>query len=426
LAIHRRFFSLNHRPALGREAAFSWIAGEVFGWAAADAFLFSVNFRAGEHRHKFWPDISADCAKLAVMTFDPRQPYNDLPLLPPDSELETRRVLKKCVGANKALAELKGAGDLIPNQAILINAIPLQEAKLSSEIENIVTTQDALFQAALDESRNTDFATKEVLRYRTALRRGSEALQTTALRLALLEELCGILRDEKVTFRSDNSVYVGNPSSRTITYTPPTGGVVVREKLRNLEEFLLADDDLDPLVRMAVTHYQFEAIHPFTDGNGRTGRILNILFLLHSGLLRIPVLYLSRHLIQNKLEYYRLLRGVTEYREWEEWLLFMLTAVEETADWTTGRIVAIRDLFDQTLARCRAKLPSKVYSKELVELVFMQPYCKIQFLVEAGIAKRQTASEYLRELERIGVLTAEKQGREVLYKHPALLAVLAA
>jgi Fic family protein len=360
------------------------------------------------------------------MSFDPEQPHNNLPLLPPACELETKRVLKRCVAANKALAELKGAGDLIPNQAILINAIPLQEAKLSSEIENIVTTQDALFQAALDESRTADFAAKEVLRYRTALRRGSEALQSSPLRLSLLEELCGILRNEKVTFRTENSVYIGNPSQRKITYTPPVGGPIMQEKLRNLEEFLLADDELDPLVRMAVAHYQFEAIHPFTDGNGRTGRILNILYLLHAGLLRIPVLYVSRHLIQNKVEYYNLLRGVTENAAWEDWLLFLLGGIEETADWTTGRIVAIRDLFDETLARCRAKLPAKVYSKELVELIFTQPYCKIQFLVEAGIAKRQTASEYLQELEKIGVLTGEKQGREVLYKHPALVRVLAA
>jgi Fic family protein len=360
------------------------------------------------------------------MSFDPNQPYNDLPLLPPPGDLETRQVLKKCVAANKALAELKGAGDLIPNQAILINAIPLQEAKLSSEIENIVTTQDALFQAAVDESRTTDFATKEVLRYRAALRRGSEALQSAPLRLALLEELCGILRDEKVAFRSDNNVYIGNLSQRSITYTPPASGAVLQEKLRNLEEFLLAEDDLDPLVRMAIGHYQFEAIHPFTDGNGRTGRILNILFLLHAGLLRIPVLYLSRHLIQHKEDYYQLLRGVTERAEWEQWLLFLLAGVEETAEWTTGRIVAIRDLLDETIVRCRSRLPSKVYSKELVELIFAQPYCKIQFLVEAGIAKRQTASMYLQELERIGVLTSEKQGREILYKHPALLKVLAA
>ena len=200
----------------------------------------------------------------------------------------------------------------------------------------------------------------------------------------------------------------------------------MRAKLKNLEEFLLGDDELDPLVRMAVTHYQFEAIHPFTDGNGRTGRILNILFLIHAGLLRIPVLYLSRHLIQHKAEYYRLLRGVTERGEWEPWVMFILSGVEETATWTTGRIIAIRDLFDQTLARCRAKLPPKVYSKELVELVFTQPYCKIQFLVDAGIAQRQTASEYLQELEKLGILKGEKRGREVLYKHPALLQVLTA
>jgi Fic family protein len=342
------------------------------------------------------------------MSYDPKQPYNELPLLPPGIELETKAVLKRCVAANRALAELKGAGDLIPNQTILINAIPLQEAKLSSEIENIVTTQDALFQAALDESRVTDPATKEVLR------------------LSLLEELCGVLRDEKVKFRSDDGVYIGNPAAKTVTYTPPKGAAVMRAKLKNLEEFLLGDDDLDPLVRMAVAHYQFEAIHPFSDGNGRTGRILNILLLIHAGLLRIPVLYLSRHLIQHKAEYYRLLRGVTERGDWEAWLLFILAGVEETANWTTGRIQAIRDLFDQTLTKCRAKLPAKVYSKELVELVFTQPYCKIQFVVNAGIAERKTASEYLQELEKLGILKSEKRGREVLYKHPALLKALTA
>ena len=360
------------------------------------------------------------------MNFDPKEPYNELPLLPPRVELETRSVLKRCVAANRALAELKGAGDLIPNQAMLINAIPLQEAKLSSEIENIVTTQDALFQGALDEARVTDFATKEVLRYRAALRRGFEAVRDEPLNLGLVEELCSILCDEKVKFRADDGVYIGNPAAKTITYTPPLGAGVMRKKLANLEEFLLGDDDLDPLVRMAVVHYQFEAIHPFIDGNGRTGRILNILFLIHSGLLHIPVLYLSRHLIQHKGDYYRLLRGVTEEGAWEKWVLFMLDAVEATANWTTNRILAIRDLFEQTLVRCRAKLPSKVYSKELVELVFTQPYCKIQFLVEANLAKRQTASEYLQELEKLGVLKAEKRGREVLYKHPALLKLLTA
>ncbi|EDY17210.1 filamentation induced by cAMP protein Fic [Chthoniobacter flavus Ellin428] len=361
------------------------------------------------------------------MTFDPEEPHNALPLLPPPVELETKAVLKRCVAANKALAELKGTGDLIPNQSVLINVIPLQEAKLSSEIENIVTTQDALFTAALDESRATDLATKEVLRYRTALRRGFETIQAQPLRLHLMEDLCSVLRDEKVSFRGDEEIMIGNPVTKAITYTPPLGPDVIQAKLRNLEDFLLSTEgDLDPLVRMAVAHYQFEAIHPFTDGNGRTGRILNILFLIHAGLLRIPVLYLSRHLIQHKAEYYRLLRGVTERGEWEPWILFLLTGVEETATWTTGRILAVRDLFDETLALCRAKLPSKVYSKELVELIFAQPYSKISFLVEAGIAQRQTASEYLQALEGLGILKGEKRGREVLYRHPALVKVLTA
>jgi len=174
---------------------------------------------------------------------------------------------------------------------------------------------------------------------------------------------------------------------------------------------------------MAVGHYQFEAIHPFTDGNGRTGRILNILYLLHAGLLEIPVLYLSRFIVRSKPDYYRLLGAVTQTGDWESWVLYMLHAIEDTAHWTTGRIQAIRAHFDATVERCRRELP-KVHSKELIELIFRQPYCKIAFLVEAGIAKRKTASVYLQELERIGILTGEKRGREVIYKHPALLEAL--
>ena len=360
------------------------------------------------------------------MPCNPTEPYNDLPLLPPKMELETKAVLKKCISANRALAELKGVGETIPNQTMLINAIPLQEAKLSSEIENIVTTQDELFKAALDESKVTDPQTKEVLRYRTALRHGCDMLKKSTLSLSLLEEICSILRGEDVHFRTNEEVYIGNPRTRTITYVPPTGADVVSKKLENLGEFLLADDDLDPLVRLALAHYQFEAIHPFTDGNGRTGRILNILYLLHEGLLGIPVLYLSRYIIQHKRNYYRLIQEVTETGEWEAWLLYMLTSIEDTAAWTTNRINAIRELFSATTERCRTELPSKVYSKELVELIFSQPYCKIGFLVDAGIAQRKTASEYLQALENIGILTSEKQGREMVYKHPALLEVLTA
>jgi Fic family protein len=360
------------------------------------------------------------------MAFDPRTPFDDLPLLPPAVDVESKAVLKQCLTATRALAELKGAGGLIPDQAILINAIPLQEARLSSEIENIVTTQDELFRAAIDEASATDPQTREVLRYRTALRHGYESLAAGALSLELVREVCSILRDQPIWFRSaGEQVHIGNPLTGAVTYTPPRGGRSLVHKLRNLEQFLLAPDGPDPLIRMAVAHYQFEAIHPFTDGNGRAGRILNILYLIHAGLLTIPVLYLSRYIIQRKPDYYRLLREITEAGRWEPWLLYMLRGVEETASWTTDRIRAIRDLFDATVERCRAEAP-KVYSKELVELIFRQPYCKIAFVVEAGVARRQTASEYLQELERLGVLVAEKRGREVIYKHPALLEVLTA
>ena len=190
-------------------------------------------------------------------------------------------------------------------------------------------------------------------------------------------------------------------------------------------EKFLHERSLPPLVHAALSHYQFEAIHPFTDGNGRSGRILNILYMLHARLLRIPVLYLSRYVIHNKADYYRLLRGVTEAGEWEPWALYMLRGIEETANWTTNRIQAIHDLFDVTVERCRRALP-KVYSKELIELIFRQPYCKIQFVVDAGIARRKTASEYLQALEQIGILAGERRGREVIYKHPALVEVLSA
>lgn len=360
------------------------------------------------------------------MPFDPKLPYDDLPPLPPLVDIETKAVLKRCVSATRALAELKGAGGLIPNQSILINAIPLQEAKLSSEIENIVTTQDELFRAALDESATTDPQTKEVLRYRTALRQGSERLASRPLSMEMIREVCSTLRGEQIGFRSlKEQVFIGNSAAKRITYTPPRGGRSLVNMLRNLESFLLASDGPDPIIRMAVGHYQFEAIHPFTDGNGRSGRILNILYLLHTGLLHIPVLYLSRFIIQNKADYYRLLRGVTEAGAWEPWVLYMLQGVEETAVWTTDRIRAIRTLFDQTVERCRLELPD-IYTKELVELIFQQPYCKIAFVVNAGIAKRQTASEYLQALESKGILTGEKRGREVVYKHPALLKVLSA
>ncbi len=359
------------------------------------------------------------------MPFHPEDAYNDLPLLPPERELESKAVLKQCIAANRALAELKGAGDLIPNPTMLINAIPLQEAKLSSEIENIVTTQDKLYKAALDESRQVDPSTKEVLRYRTALRRASERIKEgERITISLMENICATIHDDDIGVRDRETVYIADRVAGSVIYTPPCGRALLMEELENLIDFIDAGTDLDPLVRMAVAHYQFEAIHPFTDGNGRTGRILNIVHLLQEKLLNLPVLYLSRFIIGNKGEYYRRLREVTESHDWEGYLLYMLRGVESTALLTTERIHAVRELLEETLEKCRHALPGNVYSKELIELIFVQPYCRINFLVDSGLAERKTASRYLRELQELGILESQKVGREVIYSHPALLRVL--
>lgn len=361
------------------------------------------------------------------MVFDRSSGFNALPPLPPPIDLESKIVLKKCINAHRALASLKSAGKLIPNQDILINSLPLREAQDSSGIENIVTTGDKLYKAAvLPPGAAIDLQTKEVLRYRTALRCGYDQLEKQRISMELLRQVCEVLLDHEVQFRQSSGTQLGNRAMGVVVYTPPDGGEILLNKLNRLGDYIRTPDDgqLDPLVRLALIHYQFEAIHPFEDGNGRTGRILNILYLIEQGLLDLPVLYLSHYIIEHKKDYYRFLRDVTEKQEWEPWVLFMLTAVEETSIKTNDRIHAIRDLLDTTVARCRTDLPRKYYSKELVELIFVQSYCKIQFVVDAGIAQRQTAAEYLQALEDIGILESEKSGREKLFRHPALLKIL--
>ena len=209
-----------------------------------------------------------------------------------------------------------------------------------------------------------------------------------------------------------------------MVFTPPEGENIIRDKLKNLEDFIHAEDEIDPLIKLALIHYQFEAIHPFTDVNGRTGRILNILFLTYKNLLDLPVLYLSKYVIEQKSDYYRLLRGVTEHEAWEPWILYMLDAVEQTALLTRDKILAIRDLLTKTLEFTKEKLPSRAYSKDLIELLFHQPYTKAQFLVDAGIVKRQAAADYLKKLEEIGVLRVHKVGKENLYLNTKLYEIL--
>jgi len=357
------------------------------------------------------------------MTFNPQRPYNDLPRLPPATELESRTVLKACIPARAALAELRQAAELLPNQTILINSLPLLEAKDSSEIENIVTTTDRLFQYAQTDTL-ADMPTREALRYRTALYQGYLALEQRPLCTATAVTICSTIKGRGMEIRKVPGTTIANTTTGETIYTPPDGEAHLRELLGNWERFIHDDQSsLDPLVVMAVAHYQFEAIHPFLDGNGRTGRILNILYLIEKDLLTLPVLYLSRYIVQHKADYYRLLTNVTRNGDWEPWLLFMLHAIAETAQWTTSRITAIRKLITHTGDYVRTRLP-KIYSHELTQLIFEQPYCRIAHLVEVGIAKRQTAATYLKQLAKIGVLQEQSVGKEKLFVHPKLIQLL--
>ncbi|RLA30955.1 MAG: Fic family protein [Gammaproteobacteria bacterium] len=356
--------------------------------------------------------------------FDPQKPYNDLPLLPPPAELiENTEILKKCIDARVALAELKQAAELIPNAAVLVNALPLLEARASSEIENIVTTTDKLFEFVDIAEDKADAATKEALRYRTALFEGSKMVQRRMLSMDMAIQICSTIKGLELDIRDDSGTRLSNRKTGAVIYTPPVGQKLLVEKLQNWADFMQQSTNIDPLVRMAVQHYQFEAIHPFTDGNGRTGRIMNILFLQQQGLLNSPILYLSRHIIQNKGEYYRLLNDVTHNQAWQAWVMYMLDGVEQTCIWTTDKIKAIRELMQHTSQYMQKQLP-KTYSWELVEVLFKQPYCRINNLVAARVAKRQTASVYLKQLCDIGVLREVKSGRETLFVHPKYIELL--
>ncbi len=356
------------------------------------------------------------------MPFDRNRPYNDLPLLPPAVELETRAVLKQAIAANRVLANLRGLAAQIPNQGMLINSIVLQEARLSSEIENIVTTNDELYRADADADGKADPHTKEVLRYREALYRGFQALNDRPLNSNLFVEIVRLIKQIDLDVRKVPGTALKSDRGEVI-YTPPDGEDRIRGLLANLEQFIHAEDELDPLVKMAVMHYQFEAIHPFADGNGRTGRILNLLFLVEKGLLDIPVLFLSHYIIANRQDYYQGLRQVTEVQAWESWILFMLRAVESTAQQTFDQVTRILALMEATRDRVQTEVPG-IYSKDLVELIFRQPYTKIQFVVDLGLAKRQTASSYLQTLAGMGLLREHKVGREKYYINDALLAEL--
>ena len=362
------------------------------------------------------------------MHFSPDKPFNALPDLPPRNELETPAVLKATTRASRALAELKGRTHTIPNPTILLNTLALQEAKLSSEIENIFTTNDELFRGLAANGNGLDVSphTKEVLHYRDALWHGMNVIRERPFLSATLAiELVNIIKENNAGIRNLPGTKLQNPDTKEVIYTPPEGEDLLRRKLANLERFSNdSSSDLDPLVRVAVAHYQFEAIHPFFDGNGRTGRILIILQLIMNELLESPILFLSRFIIEHKAQYYRSLRAVTECGEWESWLLYMLEAIEKTAHGTTHKILAIRDLLAESVDKARRQLSKAGFSKELVDLIFEQPYCKIRFVEERGIAKRLTATKYLRALEKAGLVVPVKKGKELIFVNHRLWRLL--
>lgn len=355
---------------------------------------------------------------------DRNTPWNDIPQLPPVAEIESRDILKACILAMTELARANALVRILPNESVLVHTLPLQEARRSSEIENIVTTNDELYRAMTSNKIQTAPNTKEVLRYREALWTGVENLRDRPImNTPLFEQICSRIRDVKMNVRR-HEVKIQNPNTKQIIYTPPTGYENIIRLLTNLEHFINdKDDGIQPLVKMAVMHYQFEAIHPFTDGNGRTGRVLNILYLIHQGLLDVPILYLSRFFIQNRSEYYRYLREVTEDGKWQQWIRYVLAAVEQTSRDTAHTIETINALIENTITQAQGK--TKAIEREgFVELLFKWPYCKIGIVENELKCSRITATKYLNEIAELGLIERLRIGREYYYINRPLMELL--
>lgn len=347
--------------------------------------------------------------------------------LPYPGEIETKKVLKALPAAHRALAELKGIAQTIPNQNILLNTLALQEAKDSSGVENIITTHDELFKAELDVKRIKSIAAKEVQNYVAALKKGFELVtHHQLLTNRHIRTIQAVLEQNSAGFRSVAGTTLTNQQTGEVVYQPPQDHQIILNLMTNLEQFINDPDlaDYDPLVKMAVIHFQFESIHPFYDGNGRTGRIINILYLVLMGLLDLPILYLSRYVIQHKGEYYRLLQGLRETNDWEAWLLYMIQAVEITSRQSLHLIHSIREQMQTYKFMIRENY--KFYSHELLNNLFNHPYTKIEFLEKDLGVSRITASSYLNRLAKDGILRKERLGKSNYYVNEPLVALLTA
>lgn len=355
--------------------------------------------------------------------FDRKIPYNDLPFLPPKADIETKRILRKTISAGRALAQLNGTLLNLPNPTLFLDTIYLQEAKASSEVENIITTNDELYKSIVADRKIENTATKEVLSYKEALWLGLDELKTKPfISTNLCVKIVQCIKQNNASIRNTPGTTLSNIQGE-VMYTPPSGEKIISDKLANLEKFINEDETIDPLIKMAIMHYQFEAIHPFSDGNGRTGRILLLLYLKFSGLLDIPAIYLSEYIIKNKNEYYSCLRDVTEKNEWENYILYMLDMIEETAKKGLNRLNKITVAMEETATEIKKKLP-KVYSKDLIDILFRLPYTKRKHLIDENIGNLKTAGNYLIALEKNGFLKSEKVGKEKLYLNHKLLKVL--
>lgn len=350
-------------------------------------------------------------------------PYNELPDPPSRDMLETPAVLRKVVSARSGLAELKGLCRALPRPDLLLNSIVIQESRDSSAIENIVTTQDQIYQAILSPFDSAPPVVKEVLRYREALETGLTTMeQRGGLSANVALFVMQRIKATTAGLRSIPGVKLTNPLTKRIIYTPPDP-VHLNDMLARWEKFVNQDDGMDPLVRMAAMHYQFEAIHPFSDGNGRTGRILNVLFLVNAGLLAQPILYLSSHILDNRDAYYRSLREVTELDEWESWVLYMLDAVEQTSYRTITLIQEILNLKREVTEELRG-ISQKMPVGDLAELLFSFPYIKIGTLIEKGLGSRPTATAYLKAMAERGTVERMKIGREIYFVNHRLMDLL--
>jgi Fic family protein len=353
-------------------------------------------------------------------------PTYTIPVLPPPVDLETVPVLKALAAANRALAELKGRAATIPNQGIFIDTLALQEAKASSEIENIVTTQDELFQADLFPEGPQSGAAKEVALYRDAVKLGFEHLLTSQglITNKTIIDMFRLLKGRTDGFRTTPGTALRNEATKDMVYVPPQDRNEIADQMSALEQFINDDDacDLDPLIKMAIIHHQFESIHPFPDGNGRVGRILNVLYLTRSGLLDIPILYLSRYITRNKADYYHRLQAVRDDGDWEGWVLYMLNGVAETSMTTLTLIEAIRRQMAEAKHRMRTDLP-RIYSQDLLNNLFRHPYTRIEFLVNDLKITRQTASKYLEALAYHGFVEKHQAGRSNYYINVPLVAL---